>query len=234
MVIMLRRIITSAFVAAGLLITYSPASADSCWDGVTEQQEVGFDFRVVAEVVGPDAHGAYTYTYRLFRVDQGRITYRDPSHVSIRFGCDAEAAESIILGGDSGILLGGESESVCEVEVADDGYGFNEPGLGQDCHTNGIKFGFCEEELVPDGDGVSYPDDPDDPVLVISFQSLAPPTEGLWFAKGGRKLSGSVGQSGGKPAVTFLTDGGPLRVPACRPPVPVEAMSWSRVKQLYR
>ena len=231
---MLRRIVTAALAAAGLLIIYSPAFADSCWDGVTEEHEVGFDFRVLADVQGPDIHGVYTYTYRLFRVDQGRITYRDPSHISIRFGCEAEAAKSIILGGDGGITLGGESGSVCAVEVAGDGYGFNEPGLSQDCHTNGIKFEFCNGALEPDGDGVSYPDDPDDPVLVVSFQSLAPPTDGLWFVKGGRKLSGSVGQSGVKPPVTFLTDGGSLPVPACRPPVPVEAVSWSRVKQMYR
>jgi hypothetical protein len=219
---------------AGLLIIYSPASADSCWDGVTEEHEVGFDFRVLADVQGPDILGVYTYTYRLFRVDQGRITYRDPSHISIRFECDAEAARSIILGGDDGITLDGESESVCAMEVAEDAYGFNEPGLSEDCHTNGIKFEFCEEGLVPDGDGVSYPADPDDPVLVVSFRSVAPPAEGLWFVKGGRKLTGSVGQGSEKPPVTFLTDGGSLRVPACRPPVPVEAMSWSRLKQTYR
>ncbi len=234
MVIVLRRIILAALAAAGLLIIYSPAFADSCWDGVAEQQDVGFDFGVISDVQGPDIHGLYTYTYRLYRVDQGRITYRDPSHISIRFECEGEAASSIILDGDSGITLGGESESVCSLEVAEDSYGFNEPGLGQDCHTNGMKVGFCEGGLVPDGDGVSYPTDPDDPVLIVSFKSVAPPTEGLWFVKGGRDLSGAVGKNGTKPLVRFLTDGGGIRVPACRPPVPVEATSWSRVKQMYR
>ncbi len=231
---MSRRIVTAALAAVGFLIVYAPAFADSCWDGVTEQHEIGFDFRVLSDVQGPDIQGVFIYTYRLFRVDQGPITYRDPSHITLRFGCEAEAARSIILGGAAGVTLGGEAGSVCAMEVAADGRGFNEPGLGQDCHTNGIKLELCNGALEPDGDGVSYPNDPGDPVLTISFRSLAPPADGLWFVKGGRKLSGSVGQGGGKPPVTFLTDGGGARVPACRPPVPVETMSWSRVKQMYR
>ncbi len=230
-----RILFAAALVATTLLfLVSSPALAASCWDGATEEQEIGFDFLVLGEVQGPDDRGIYTYSYALYRVDQGGITYRSPSHVSILFGCEGEAASGLILGGVSGISLGGASSAVCSTEVAMDASGFNEPGLGDSCPTNGFKLEFCDEVPAPDGDGSSFPDDPNDPVLTISFRSLASPVEGAWFLQGGRNLVGSVVPGSEKPPVTFLTDGGKLLVPSCLPPLPAESASWGRVKQMYR
>ncbi len=209
------------------------ASAAGCWDSVTPQQDLGFDYAVDAVVQGPDFDGIYIYTYRIYRLDQGAITYRDPSHVSLNFGCDSEPAWSLIIGGAQGLLITGDAAHACQVEVATDPAGFAEPGLDRGCRTNGIKIEFCDGALEPDGDGVSYPDDPDDPVLTIQFQSLADPSDGHWLVKGGRKFTGGWGsQLPG--STTFLTDGGTVPVPGCRPPLPVEAVSWSHLKQIYR
>ncbi len=228
---------------AVLLLFYimvpSPAAASDCWDSVIEQHETGFDFVIESEVTGPGAGGAYTYTYRLYRIDQGSVTYRDPSHFTIRFACDSETAEGLIIGGTSGITISGQDGYVEVLEVADSPFGFAEPGLGPDCTTNGIKLEFSDGVLQPDGDGISYPDDPDDPVLVITFSSLAGPEDGQWLVKGGRLLSTTSAKgpvrSPVKPQleVQYLTDGGDVLVPGCRPPVAVERSSWGTLKQIY-
>ncbi len=231
----LKRMTTVLLTALVALIGVRAAYAGSCWDPVQEGHETGFDFAVQDSVSGPDSHGVYTYRYRVHRIDQGSVTYRDPSHLAIEFGCDAEAASEILLGGPSAIVMTGAGDKVCETEVAYDPAGFEEPGLGGGCRANGIKLTFCDGALVPDGDGVSYPDDPDDPVLVITFRSLSPPTYGEWFMKGGRLFSPIFGTFGGaRRDVEYLTDGGLLRVPGCRPPTPTFPVSWSRLKQLYR
>lgn len=199
-----------------------------CWEGVEEQQEIGFDFVIESEVTGPDGNGVYTYTYILYRIDQGDVTYRDPSHFTIRFACEDEAASALVLGGVDGILIWGEPNAHID-ELADDPYGFAEPGLEDGCRANGLKIEFDDDALVPDGDGISYPDDPDDPVLMVQFTSLAAPVEDHWLVKGGRMKRTEMNDG-----VKFLTDGGTLLVPSCRPPVPVQDTSWGAIKNLYQ
>jgi hypothetical protein len=217
------------------LVVVGTATADPCWYSIQSGHDLGFDFIIQAEVQGPDDRGVTAYTYHIFRVDEGQITYRDPSHFSLEFACDGQAAADLVIGGLGGIRLSGETASVCDLKLADSPFGLEEPGLGTDCRLNGLKITFCSGALVPDGDGISYPDDPDDPVLTIRFLALGKAQDGAWFAKGGRKLTGDLGfgSSAGR-AVSFLTDGGGLPVPGCTPVVPVESVSWGRVKSLYR
>jgi hypothetical protein len=231
--------VLTRFLGGTVILLYCllplPAGAADCWDAVSDQHETGFDFVLESAVTGPSAGGGYTYTYRLYRIDQGSVTYRDPSHFTIRFACDSETALGLIVGGMNGITFSGDDEHVRLVEVSDSPFGFAEPGLGQGCRTNGIKIHFSSGALKPDGDGVSYPADSDDPVLVISFLSLAGPKDGQFFVKGGRKLDPNPGDDTGKPdhPVEYLTDGGDAAVPGCRPPVAVHRSSWGVLKQIY-
>ena len=219
-----------------MLVLVQPVTAgEDCWITALEKHEMGFDFVVESGVGGPDVNGAYLYTYTLYRIDQGDVTYRDPSHFTLKLACESEPATVLIVDGEAGIHLSGAVDAVTSIEVADSPFGMAEPGFGKDCRTNGIKLEFADGALEPDGDGISYPDDPDDPVLVISFASLGPPEEGYWFVKGGRNLTGSGGWDAGPPGddVIFLSDGGTAIVPDCRPPVPVLPTSWGMLKQRY-
>jgi len=211
------------------------APGDSCWTSIQPGGDLGFGFRIQAEVQGPDDQGVTAFTYHIFRIDQGQITYRAPSHLSIQFGCDGQGAADLVIGGPGGIRLSGETASACELLLAESSGGMNEPGLAAGCRLNGLKINFCAGALVPDGDGISYPDDPDDPVLTITFLALGQPEDGAWLVRGGRKLSGDLGfgATSGR-GVSYLTDGGILPVPGCTPVVPTRPVSWGRVKSLYR
>ncbi len=218
-----------------VLVLAGAAAGDTCWDSVQEGHDLGFDFVIQADVQGPGTQGVAAYTYKIYRVDQGQITYRDPSHLSIQFACDGQGAADLVIGGLAGLLVSGAPGAACELELADDPQGMAEPGLGSGCRVNGLKITLCSGALVPDGDGISYPADPDDPVLVIRFLALGGSQDGEWVVKGGRKLDGDLGfGSSSHRDVVFLTDGGGLPVPGCIPVVPVEAVSWGRVKSLYR
>lgn len=219
------------FVTALLLVGlgYGTGLAQTCWDTVTPQSIVGFDFEITSVVEGPSPGGAYTYTYTLYRMDNGLALYKGVSHVAFMFPCGMDAQKSI-WGGASGITMTCGKGSCPVVELGGT-KGMSEPIMDPGCRSFwGFKLDGCGAQggrfLLPDVDEVSYPADLMDPFCTITFKSSAKPEMGKWLVKGGVR-DGEDGKS-------KLYDAGDIWVPSCVPPVSADNMTWGRIKVLYR
>jgi hypothetical protein len=222
------RILATALVAFGGW--FSVAFGLPCWNTVTPQNVVGFDFEISSVVAGPSPSGVFTYTYTLYRMDNGFAKYKGVSHVSFWFPCALDAQRGI-LGGPSGITMTC-SEGSCPVVELGGRFGMSEPILDPSCQKFwGFKLDACGAEggyfLLPHIDEVSYPSDWMDPFCTITFQSSSKPQMGKWLIKGGVK-DGDTGKS-------QVYDAGEVWVPTCLgTAVPAGDPTWGRIKTLYR
>lgn len=208
----------------GICVMFGHAFSGSCWETLTPEDIVGFDFEIVSVVDGPDEGGFYTYTYTIYRHDQGIARYRDVSHISLWFPCKI-AAQKSIQNGKFGIEVMC-SEGGCPIIEMGGTCGMCEPVLDDECRSFwGIKLDECGNSggrfLLPNLDEVTYPEDASDPHCVIAFRSSAEPELSKWLIKGGDGKSG-------------LYDAGDIRVPTCAPAVSTDQLSWGTVKVLYR
>lgn len=217
-------------VAAGIFLLFGQVFAygpPPCWETVEPQNVAGFDFEVTSVVQGPDKSGMYIYTYTVYRIDTGRnVIYRDISHFSFWFPC-GPAAERAVINGIYGITMTCTDAGHCPmIEMGDTG-GMAEPVMDKSCKKFwGFKIEECtdtEEKmfLLPNLNGVSYPDDPYDPYCTITFKSGMEPEWGKWLVKGGDGKSG-------------LYDSGLIKVPTCIHAVDAGNMTWGEVKTMYR
>ena len=199
-----------------------------CWETVTPQNTVGFDFEISSIVEGPTAGGVFTYTYTLYRIDNGYTKYKGVSHVSIWFPCGLDAERSI-LEGAAGITMTCREGNCPKVEFGGTS-GMAEPIMDPSCqHFWGFKLDNCGAEggyfLLPHVDGVSHPNDWLDPFCTITFRASTKPQMGKWLVKGGAK-DGEEGK---------LYDSGGIWVPSCLgTAVATGDMSWGSIKVLYR
>jgi hypothetical protein len=224
---------TTLVVVAGICIVFGQAFAcgtSRCWQTVTAQNIPGFDFEITSVVQGPDKSGLYTYTYTIYRLDQGIVRYRDFSHVSFWFPC-GPAAEKGVLNGIYGITVTCTDAGSCpEIEMGGTN-GMVEPVMDRDCKFFwGFKLDECKDTeeklfLLPNFDCVSFPQDPYDPSCTITFRSRSGPTWGKWLVKGGGERGGR-GKSG-------LYDAGDIKVPGCIPAVDIGNMTWGAIKVIY-
>gem|GEM_PF-5959982 len=164
------------FFLIGVLFT--SAFSTPCWEDVVPQNIVGLEFQVTSVVEGPDEVGIYTYTYTLYRIDQGLARYRDVSHVSFWFPCKL-GAEKGVINGQFGIQMVCTGGGCPVLEMGGTG-GMTEPVLDSACRFFwGFKFDECSETdgrfLLPNVDEVSYPADPADPHCKIALRSSAGP-----------------------------------------------------------
>lgn len=213
----------------GICALFGHAFSQPCWETVTSEDVGGFDFEVTHVVQGPDKAGCYTYTYTIYRYDQGLARYKDVSHISFWFPCKI-AAQRGIVNGEFGVHVTC-TEGGCPVIELGGIMGMTEPALHHDCRSFwGFKLDECENGdghfLFPNVNGVSYPEDPSDPHCVVVIRSSAEPEWGKWLIKGGCKEGGC--RDG------VLYDAGHVQVPTCPPPVPVDYTTWGRIKVLYR
>ena len=199
-----------------------------CWETVTPQNVFGFDFEISSTVDGPTPGGVYTYTYTLYRIDNGLAKYKGVSHVSIWFPCGLDAERSI-LEGARGITMTCR-EGACPMVEPGGNDGMVEPILDPGCQQFwGFKLDECGAEggyfLRPHPDQVSYPFDWMDPFCTITFLSATGPEMGKWMVKGGA-LDGQDGK---------LYDTGNIWVPSCLgTAVSTGDATWGAIKVLYR
>ena len=217
-------VVVGIFLLFGEVFAYGPPP---CWETVVPQNVVGFDFEIASVVQGPDKSGLYTYTYTLYRLDNGgSAIYREISHLSFWFPC-GPAAERSVLNGKYGITVTYTDAGRCPfVEMGETG-GMAEPVMDKACRKFwGFKLDQCvdtEEKmfLFPNLNGISFPSDPDDPYCTITFKSATGPEWGKWLVKGGDGKSG-------------LYDSGYLKVPTCISAVDSGNMTWGEIKVMYR
>ena len=223
----------SLLIGVGCIVAIAQAggSADvtrPCWESVTPQNLVGFDFEISSTVDGPTPGGVYRYTCTLYRMDTGLTKYKGVSHVAIWFPCGLDAERSI-LEGTRGITMTCR-EGTCPVVELGGNDGMAEPIMDPGCQGFwGLKLDECRAEggyfLMPHIDGVSYPFDWLDPFCTITFLSSTKPEMGKWLVKGGA-LDGEEGK---------LYDAGGIWVPSCLgTAVPTGDASWGSIKALYR
>jgi len=214
-------------VVAGLLvlcISCGSALAQLCWETVTPQNIIGFDFEIISQVSGPDPSGIYTYAYTVYRIDDGYARYKEICHISFWFPCGPNASGSI-LGKADGITMTCTEGGCPEVDMGDPP-GIAEPMMAEECRFFwGFKLEECGVEgdyfLFPNMDEVSCPYDNADPYCTIRFKSHIRPELGKWIVKGGDPKGP-------------LYDSGYAWVPTCAPVIPVESTTWGRIKVLYR
>jgi hypothetical protein len=209
---------------AGLCLLFTCGFSAPCWEDVVPQDVVGFDFEITSAVEGPDDSGIYTYTYVVYRIDQGLARYRGVSHISFWFPCKL-AAEKGIIDESFGIDMTCTGGGCPVLEMGGNG-GMTEPVLGSACRFFwGFKFDECgpinDSFLRPNVDEISYPLDPSDPHCTITLRSSSGPEWGKWLIKGGDGKSG-------------LYDAGDIPVPSCLPAVSVDNVNWGAIKVLYR
>jgi len=223
-------------VLVGICILGGYAGAgqcELCWEDVVPQNVTGFDFEVGHTVTGPDRSGLYTYTYTLYRMDNGPALYKSISHISFWFPCGLAAQRSVLYG-PQGIsvtyIKDGLSVATACTKIEMGGTnGMSEPIMSKECRFFwGFKFDECEENnfLMPNANGVSWPTDLSyEPYCVITFKGRSAPVWGKWLVKGGG------GRGAGK---SGLYDAGDVRVPACVPAVDAGSMTWGEIKATYR
>ncbi|MFH0777327.1 MAG: hypothetical protein V2A71_01720 [Candidatus Eisenbacteria bacterium] len=207
----------------GITLFTSMAFCDLCWNNVTPQNIVGFDFEITSTVQGPSKAGVYTYTYEVYRIDNGLARYRDPSHISFWLPCGLNAQRGI-MSGIQGIEMTC-SRGHCPVLEMGGTKGMTEPVLAPGCRFFwGFKFDQCVDPskhfLQPNADALSYPFDPYDPYCVLVVRSSSGPEWGAWIVKGGDGKSG-------------LYDAGYIKVPTCVPAVATGDVTWGSIKVLY-
>ncbi len=229
------RVIAAMLVVIGVGCGTAVASAGGgntasrpCWETITPQNTVGYDFEISSIVEGPTAGGVYTYTYTLYRIDNGYTKYKGVSHISIWFPCGLDAERSV-LGGARGITMTCR-EGDCPVVETGGTSGMTEPIMDKVCGTFwGFKLDNCVAQggyfLLPHVDGVSYPNDWLDPFCTITFMASTKPQMGKWVVKGGAR-DGEEGK---------FYDSGSIWVPSClQTTVDANNMTWGSIKVLYR
>jgi hypothetical protein len=212
-------------VVVGTCVLFGQALACGalpCWNTVTPQNVVGFDFEITSVVQGPDKSGLYTYTYTIYRLDQGFVCYNRVSHISFWFPC-GPAAERGVLNGVPGITVSCRWGDCSAIEMGKTN-GMSEATMSPACRLFwGFRLDQCGDDdfLLPNFNGVSYPQDRGDPYCTITFRSRSAPEWGKWFVKGGCEKS-------------RLYDAGDIKVPTCIPAVDVGNMTWGAIKVIYR
>jgi len=205
-----------------------------CWDTVAPRNTVGFDFDIISTVDGPDKSGLYTYTYTIYRLDNGACAvYREISHISFWFPC-GPAAERSIVNGKYGISVSCTDAGYCPTIEMGGSRGMVEPVMSRSCRAFwGFKLDACVDPddymfLFPNLNDISFPSDPDDSHCTITFKSRSGPEWGKWFVKGGDAMGRLYKGKG------WLYDGGDIKVPTCLPAVDVGEMTWGAIKATYR
>ncbi len=223
------RVLAAALIVVGGWC--ATALALPCWDTAAPQNVVGFDFEISSVVEGPTPAGVYTYTYTLYRIDNGFARYKGVSHVSFWFPCGLDAQRSII-GGPSGITMTCV-EGNCPLVELGGSSGMSEPIMNPDCQKFwGFKLDACAVQggyfLLPHIDEISYPFDWMDPFCTITLRSFVKPEMGKWLVKSGVLTDGDDGK-------TQLYDSGNVWVPMClRTAVTTGDATWGSIKTLYR
>ncbi len=226
----LLRVLVTLTLISGWISTVAVAA---CFDhpGAGAPQSPGFEFVVEDEVEGPDDRGLFHYTYRIYREDRGQVDYGEATHFGLLLSCAVYPAGSLIRGGGAGIGVAGDV-STCGLRIGEARGDFVVPGASNDCTDTGFEVSFCGGGLIPDGDFRSYPQDTDDPVLVVSFTSLSDPTEGTWFMRGGAVANagtpGATRQLLREPVALLASQ--TVQVPSCLFVVPTESVSWGLLK----
>ncbi len=221
---------TVSLVVIVILLFFAHAFAydtPPCWETVVPQNVTGFDFEIVSVVQGPDKSGLYTYTYTVYRMDNGPTArYRELSHFSFWFPCGLPA-QMAVVNGIYGITMSCTDAGLCPKAETGGTNGMTEPVMNKSCNKFwGFKIEECVDNddrmfLLPNYNGVSYPTDIYDPFCTIVFKSAVGPEWGKWLIKGGDGKSG-------------LYDAGIIKVPTCFHPVDAGNMSWGQIKVMYR
>jgi hypothetical protein len=221
---------SALLVVLGICLLFGQALAygpPPCWETVAPQNVVGFDFEIASVVQGPDKSGLYTYTYTIYRLDNGgSAIYREISHFSFWFPC-GPAGEKDMVNGIYGVTVTCTDAGHCPKVEMGETNGMAEPVMDKSCKKFwGFRLDECvdtEEKmfLFPNLNGISFPFDPDDPYCTITFKCRSAFEWGKWLVKGGDGKSG-------------LYDSGDIKVPSCFSPVDAGNMSWGAIKVMYR
>ncbi|MCX5801485.1 MAG: hypothetical protein NTX17_08875 [Candidatus Eisenbacteria bacterium] len=234
---------SSVMVIVGVCLLFGQAlgcGTQLCWNTVVPRNMVGFDLNVISTVDGPDKSGLYTYTYTIYRLDNGLkldngawVLYREISHISFWFPC-GPAAERSIVNGKYGISVSCTDAGQCPTIEMGGSRGMVEPVMSRSCS---VFWGFkldacvCPDDrifLLPNLNKISFPTDPEDPHCTITFKSGSAPEWGKWLAKGGATRGGLHDGMG------WVYDAGDIKVPTCVPAVDVGDMTWGAIKATYR